>query len=84
MNQILGLKCYRTITEVNEAIDVAYIFRPSNEVLPFAQEALAKKVKVIWLPEGVYSKEAAEQARHKGVIAVWNRCMKKEHQRLMS
>lgn len=83
-DSILGLKCYPSINDVKQIVDIAYIFRPSNEVEPFGKDALRKKVKVIWMPEGVYNREVAEAAGRKRVTVVWNRCMKVEHQRLMS
>jgi predicted CoA-binding protein/8-oxo-dGTP pyrophosphatase MutT (NUDIX family) len=83
-DHILGLKCYPSIQHVKEDVDIAYIFRPSDEVGPFGKDALRKKIKAIWMPEGVYNREVAEAAGRRKVTTVWNRCMKVEHQRLMT
>jgi len=45
--QILEKKCYSSISEIDEQIDIVDIFRPSDDVLPFVQEAIKKKPKVI-------------------------------------
>ena len=42
-DEILEKKCYSSISEVNEEIDIIDIFRPSDQVLPIIQEAIKKK-----------------------------------------
>ena len=81
-NSILGKKCYSSISEISEPIDVIEIFRPSNDVLPFVKDAIKKKPKVIWLQEGIHNLEAEELAKNEGIDVVFNRCMLAEHQRL--
>jgi predicted CoA-binding protein len=80
--EILGKKCYDSISEINEEIEIVDIFRPSDQVLPFVQEAIKKKPKVIWLQEGIHNSEAEELARQDGIKVVYNRCMLAEHKRL--
>ena len=80
--EILGKKCYNSVLEINEQIEIVDIFRPSDQVLPFVQEAIKKKPKVIWLQEGIHNSEAEELARKEGIKVVYNRCMLAEHQRL--
>ena len=79
---ILDKKSYNSISEINDEIDIVDIFRPSDQVLPFVQEAIKKKPKVIWLQEGIHNAEAEKLARKEGIIVVFNRCMLAEHQRL--
>ncbi len=81
-DEILGKKCYSSISEVDEEIDIVDVFRPSDQVLPFVQEAIKKKPKVIWLQEGIHNAEAEELARQAGIKVIFNRCMLAEHQRL--
>jgi hypothetical protein len=78
-DEILGEKCYHSIDEVQEKIDVVNIFRPSQEVLPIVEKAIRKKVKAVWMQEGIVNKEAAELAEQNGVLVVMDRCMMKEH-----
>ena len=82
-DEILGKKCYDSVSKINEPIDIVDVFRPSDEVLPFVQEAIKKKPKVIWLQEGIHNAEAEELARKEGIQVVFNRCMLAEHQRLL-
>jgi len=81
--EILGKKCYNTISEIDEEIEIVDIFRPSDQILPFVQEAIKKKPKVIWLQEGIHNSEAEELARKVGIKVIFNRCMLAEHRRLL-
>ena len=82
-DNILDKKCYSSISEIDEEIDIVDIFRPSNDVLPFVRDAIKKKPKVIWLQEGIHNLEAEELARKEGIRVIFNRCMLAEHQRLL-
>ncbi|MFB5635841.1 MAG: CoA-binding protein [Nitrosopumilus sp.] len=81
-DEILGKKCYSSISEIDGEIDIVDIFRPSDQVLPVVQEAIKKKPKVIWLQEGIHNSEAEDLAKKAGIKVVFNRCMLAEHQRL--
>jgi len=81
--EILGKKCYDSVSEIDEEIEIVDIFRPSDQVLPFVQEAIKKKPKVIWLQEGIHNSKAEELARKEGITVVYNRCMLAEHKRLL-
>ncbi len=81
-DQILDKKSYHSLNEIDQDIDIVDVFRPSDQVLPFVQEAIKKKPKVIWLQEGIHNSEAEELARKEGIKVVFNRCMLAEHRRL--
>jgi predicted CoA-binding protein len=81
-DNVLGKKCFKSLAEVTEKMDVVDVFRPSAEAAKVVEDAAATGVKTVWLQEGIYSPEAAERARSLGLTLAWDRCMKKEHQRL--
>lgn len=81
-DNILGKKCYDSVDDIDEEIDIVDIFRPSDQVLPIVQEAIKRKPKVIWLQEGIHNPEAEELAKKAGIKVIFNRCMLAEHQRL--
>ena len=81
-DQIMGLKSYNSILDVPHDVDIIEIFRPSEKVLSFVQEAVQKKPKVIWLQEGIYDKKSEQLAAESGIDMVFNRCMLVEHMRL--
>lgn len=81
-DNVLGKECFKSLAEVTERIEVVDVFRPSAEAAKVVEDAGARGVKTVWLQEGIYSPEAAERARTLGLTLAWDRCMKKEHQRL--
>lgn len=80
--EILGKKCYSSISEIDDDIDIVDVFRPSDQVLPVVEEAIKKKPKVIWLQQGIHNLEAENLAKKAGIKVIFNRCMLAEHQRL--
>ncbi len=82
-SEILNKKCYSSVTEVDEPIDIVDVFRPSDQVLPVVKEAIKMKPKVIWLQQGIHNQEAEELARKEGIKVIFNRCMLAEHRRLL-
>jgi len=83
--EILGEKVYRSLTEIPRGIeiDVVDIFRKSEDVLPVVEEAIQRGARVIWMQEGIANPEAASSAEKAGLQVVMDRCMKKDHQRLL-
>ena len=82
VDKLLGKKCYSSISDVDEQIDIVNVFRPSDQVLPVIKDAIKKKPKVIWLQEGIHNEDAEELARKEGIKVIFNRCMFEEHKRL--
>ena len=81
--EILGRKSYPTVSSIPDKIDIVDIFRRSEDVPSVVQDAINKDgIKVIWMQEGIYSKEAEEEAKEKSISTVYNRCMMAEHRRL--
>ena len=79
--EILGEKCYASLREIPEKIDVVDVFRKPEDVPPIAEEAIAIGAKVLWMQIGVINEAAARRARAAGLDVVMNRCMKIEHAR---
>jgi uncharacterized protein len=82
--EILGRKSYPTVSSIPDKIDIVDIFRRSEDVPSVVEDAIKKDgIKVIWMQEGIYSKEAEKIAKEKDISAVvYNRCMMAEHRRL--
>ncbi len=80
--EILGEKCYKSLREVPEKIDIVDVFRKTQDVMPIAEEAIAIGAKVLWQQLGVKNAAAAAKARAAGLDAVVDRCVKIEHGRL--
>ena len=83
--EILGRKSYPTVSSIPDKIDIIDIFRRSEDVPSVVEDVIKKEgIKVIWMQEGIYSKEAEKMAKEKNISAVYNRCMMAEHRRLFS
>ena len=83
--EILGRKSYPAVSSIPDRIDIVDIFRRSEDVPSVVEDILKKEdIKVIWMQEGIYSKEAEKMAKEKDISAVYNRCMMAEHRRLFS
>jgi predicted CoA-binding protein len=80
--EVLGDKCYKSLSEIPEPIDIVDIFREPAAVPAIVDEAIAKKAKVIWMQEGIVHNEAAEKARAAGLLVIQNKCIYKEHHHL--
>jgi predicted CoA-binding protein len=82
---LLGEKVYPTLHEIPREIEVEVvdIFRKSEDVLPVVEEAIQRRAKVVWMQEGIVNAEAAAKAERAGLKVVMDRCIKKEHQRLL-
>jgi uncharacterized protein len=76
--QILGEKCYASLTDIPEQIDIVNVFRRSEFIVPIAEEAIKVKAKVLWLQLGVYNEEAASLAGNQGLSVIMDRCIKVE------
>ena len=79
---ILGEKCYKSLRDIPEKVDLVDIFRKTQDVMPIAEQAIAIGAKVLWQQLGVRNEAAAAKARAAGLEAVMDRCVKIEHGRL--
>ncbi|MDH4189571.1 MAG: CoA-binding protein [Betaproteobacteria bacterium] len=80
--EILGARCYASLSEIPEGIDIVDVFRKTDDAGPIADEAIAIGAKVLWQQIGVRNEAAAAKARAAGLDAVTDRCVKIEHARL--
>lgn len=80
--EVLGQKCYASLRDIREKVDLVDVFRKSSDVMPVAEDAIAIGAKVLWQQIGVKNAEAAEKARAAGLDVVMDRCVKIEHGRL--
>lgn len=77
--EILGEKCYQSLLDIPDKVDVVDVFRNPEAVGPIAEDAIRIGAKYLWLQEGVINNEAAEKALQAGLEVIMDRCMLKEH-----
>ena len=91
-DEIIGEKSYKSLldipVEVQKTIEIVDVFRSSEAALPIVEQVLQLKKlhgspKVIWMQLGIVNEEAAKKARESGLLVVMDKCMMREHQRII-
>ena len=81
--QVLGERCYPSVSAIPEPVDVVDGFRKSEEMVELARDAVNKKASVLWMQLGIRNEEALWIASDAGLDVVVDRCMKIEHARIL-
>ncbi len=79
--EILGERCYPRLQDIPFPVEVVDLFRRSEAVPPFVDDAIAIGAKVVWMQLGVVHEEAAARARRAGLLVVMDRCPVIEYRR---
>ena len=77
-DKILGETVYGKLSEIDGPVDIIDVFRPSNEAVEIANEAIKINAKVLWLQLNIKSPEAKKIAEANNIIYVENKCTKLE------
>jgi hypothetical protein len=80
--ELLGEKCYPSLAEVPDKIDIVDCFRKIEEMPALAEQAIAAGARCLWMQLGVANAAAAAIASKAGLDVVADRCVKIEHARL--
>ncbi len=81
--EVLGEKAYPDLDSIPVPVDLVNIFRRSELVPPVVDAAIRIGAKAIWMQEDVVHEEAAEKARAAGLMVVMDRCVLKEHRKMV-
>ena len=80
---ILNQTAYPDLKQIPANVDLVDVFRQSVYVPEIVQQAIDKKVRVVWLQEGVIHQQAASAATSAGIMVVMDRCIYRDHKRLI-
>jgi predicted CoA-binding protein len=78
ITEIRGIKVWSSLDTIDRPVDMVDVFRPKEELLDIAEQAIAIDAKVLWGQIGVYDDEAAALAEAAGLKVVMDRCPKIE------
>ena len=82
--EILGEKAYASLAEIPFHVDIVDVFRRSEFLPDVARDFLQADAQIFWAQLGLENKEAEEILRAgRCEDIVMNRCIKKEHTRLI-
>ncbi len=73
-----------SLEEIPEHIDIVDIFRRPECVPEIVDSAIRIGARGVWMQEGVVNDEAAGKARAAGLEVVMDRCILKEHRKMLS
>ena len=82
-SEILGQRCYPSLLDVPEHVDVVDVFRAPSAVPQIAAEAVQIGAGTLWCQLGVISAEGARIAQEGGLTVIMDRCVKFEHARYL-
>ena len=77
-DEILGEKCYASLSDIPEPVDIVNVFRRADQVVPVAEEAVKIGAKVFWLQLDIVNEEAGRIASDGGLTVIMDRCIKVE------
>lgn len=89
--EVLGRPNVEKVSDLPGGIDLIDVFRNADAIPGLVDEIAAwmktlpadQRPKALWLQEGITHPEAEEKARQLGLAVVSDRCILKEHSRLM-
>lgn len=83
LTEVLGEKCWPTLREVPEKIDLVDVFRRTEFLPPIVEDAIAIGAKALWMQDSVNHAEAAARARAAGLKVVVDDCTMRRHFQLV-
>jgi predicted CoA-binding protein len=83
LDEVLGEKCYPSLSAIPDQIEIVDIFRRAEFVDEIVKKAIEVNARVIWMQQGIINENAAQQAIEAGLQVVMDRCIKTEYGRMM-
>ncbi|WP_458413435.1 CoA-binding protein [Schinkia sp. CFF1] len=79
IDEVLGMKTYPSLKDIEGHVDIVNIFRRSEKLPALAKEAVEIGADVFWAQSGIENDEAYEYLKENGMTVIMNRCIKVEH-----
>ena len=75
---ILGRKCFKNLTDIDDEVDMVDVFRKKEFVYDVTKEAIEINAKVLWTQLDIFCEDSANLAKDAGLTVVMNKCPKIE------
>jgi uncharacterized protein len=79
--EILGERCYASLQDVPDRVDIVNVFRAPSALPGIAAQAVAIGAGCLWTQFSVINEDGARIAAQAGLAVVMDRCIKVEHAR---
>ena len=83
IEEVLGQKCFASLADIPEPIDIVDVFRKAEDCPSVLEKAIAVGAKSIWLQLGISSDEVATVGSAAGLEVVMDRCVKIDYANLI-
>ena len=82
--EVIGEKAYPDLASIPVPVDIVDIFKRSEQVPPYVDEAIAIGAKVSWMQLGISHEGAAAKARAAGLEIIQDRCIRAAHREMLA
>ena len=82
--KILGETVFGKLSEIDDEIEIVDVFRPSEEVIEIAKEAVKVGAKVLWLQLNISNLEAKKIVEENKIIYIDDKCTKIEFEKYLN
>ena len=84
LDEAHGRRCYDSVAELPERVDIVDVFRLAWETPEVVEDAIEAGAGAVWLQLGIVNEEAAARAGAAGLPVVMDRCTKVDHLRMQA
>ncbi len=81
--KLLGETVFGKISEIKNKIEIVDVFRPSEEAIQIAHEAVEIGAKVLWLQLDIRNEDAKKIAETNNILYVEDKCTKIEYEKYL-
>ena len=75
---ILGRKCYKNLSDIDDEVEMVDVFRKDEFVYDVTKEAIKINAKVLWTQLDIFCEDSLHLAKDAGLTVVMNKCPKIE------
>jgi predicted CoA-binding protein len=75
LQEVLGLPCYRSVTDIPKAVDVVDLVTPPQVTMKIVKQCHETGVTRIWMQPGAESREAIDFCRNHGMKVIYGTCL---------
>lgn len=79
VDEVLGEKAYKSLTDIKEKIDIINVFRRSEFLPEIATEAIETDCKIFWAQQGVQNEAAYKKLKEHNFTVIMDVCIKVVH-----